>query len=746
MERTQAFNKLLLAILTGGVLLAVAILPLAGAGGWAVNASTKTMNSNLEDISENNTLPLTSRITDREGNTLAWLYEQNRTEVPSNKISQALKDSIVAIEDRRFYEHGGVDLRGTLRATVSNLSSGGVEEGASTLDQQYVKNYLWLISAKSEAEQNAAIETSIPRKLREMKMASELDKQFNKDEILTRYLNLVSFGNGAYGVQAAAQTYFGVNAADLNDTQAAFLAGIVQSTSGLNPYTNPEGALARRNDVLQARVTAGTLQQQQADQLSQEPLGVKDKPAIPQNGCIGADGAGFFCDYVLEWLADQGYSREKIAAGGYTIKTTLDPAAQKSAENAARANVDPTTPGVAAATNYLVPRKDTHEVVAMAASRDYGLNTDAHQTVMPLTHSLQGHGAGSIFKIFAAAIAIQDGMGLNTNLAVPKRVEVDGMGDGGAEGCPPNKYCVENATNYKPSMTLREALATSPNTPFINMAHKIGMGRIVDLAVKLGLRSYAQDGTFDGKSSIQDYVKNANLGSFVLGPTPVNPLELSNVATTLADNGRWCEPTPVLSVTDRKGIPQELKRKPCEQVLDSNVAHALANGMGSDVSTGTAANAARATGWSGPISTKTGTTETSFSAAFLGFTPGWAGSSYIFNDGGTPANLCTAPVRQCAKGDLYGGEEPAQIYFTTTIPNINRYGGPQLPPYDPRYNAGTNPQAWADISAPTGNSRSNGFSPYAQAPSNPGVGLPPISPEVQRGLDDLNRFLNRLGQ
>ena len=144
-------------------------------------------------------------------------------------------------------------------------------------------------------------------------------------------------------------------------------------------------------------------------------------------------------------------------------------------------------------------------------------------------------------------------MGLNTNLAVPARAEVEGMGAGGAEGCPPNKYCVENAGSYKPNMTLKEALATSPNTPFIEMAEKIGMERIVDIAIKLGLRSYKDEGSFDGEHSVEKYVKDNNLGSFVLGPTAVNPLELSNVAATLAHHGRWCEPLPVLSVKDRNG-------------------------------------------------------------------------------------------------------------------------------------------------------------------------------------------------
>ena len=745
-EAPKAFLKLFLAILAGGVLLAAAILPFAGAGGWVVNASTDAMNSNVQDISENNTVPLRSRITDRDGKTIAWVYNQNRTEVPSDKISQKMKDSIVAIEDRRFYQHKGVDIRGTMRAAAANVSSGGVSEGASTINQQYVKNYLWLIEAENEDEAAQAIETSLPRKLREMKMAGDLDEKLTKDEILTRYLNLVSFGNSAFGVQTAAQTYFGVNAADLNDNQSAFLAGIVQSTSALNPYTNPEGAKQRRDAVLQARVNAGSLSQAKADELASKPLGVLKEPKVPANGCIGAGGSGFFCDYVMEYLDKKGISKDEVAKGGYTIRTTLDAQAQKQAEQAARSKVSPDQEGVSAATNYITPKDGKHQVVAMATSRKYGLSQDERESVLPLPHSLQGHGAGSVFKIFAAAAALEDGMGLNTNLAVPTRAEVEGMGAGGAPGCPPNKYCVENAGSYKPNMTLKEALATSPNTPFIEMAEKLGMDRITDIAIKLGLRSYKNEGSFDGKHSVEEYVKDNNLGSFVLGPTAVDPLELSNVAASLADHGRWCEPTPVLSVKDRNGKKVKMEKADCEQAIDKKIADALANGLGSDVQQGTASASARAAGWSGPLSAKTGTTETSFSAAFLGFTSGWAGSSYIFNDGGTAKNLCTAPVRQCGKGNLYGGNEPAQIFFEASKPMVKKYGGGKLPSYDKKYDAGTNPGKWgapASTGGTGGGASSGGNSaPAPQAPQ--GQGELDLPPEIRRGLADLDDFLNQL--
>lgn len=733
-NRLSAFASLFGMMLIGGLLSALALAPVALAGGWLVNSSVETMNSNLQDLSSNKDLPLTTTITDRDGNPLAYLYKQRRFDIASQDISQEMKKSIVAIEDRRFYEHNGVDIRGTARAALANLTSGEVTEGASTINQQYVKNYLLLVQATSDSERSAATETSIPRKLREMRMAANLDKQYSKDEILTRYLNLVPFGEGAFGVEAAAQTFFGIHASELDTAQSALLAGVVQSTSALDPYNNPKGATDRRNTVLQARVTNGTLTQEQADAAKQKPLGILPEPHTEINGCIGAGDAGFFCDYVLQFLEEKGMPLEELTQGGYTIRTTLDPHAQEAAHSAVTKNISPTQKGVSGTANFISPAANTHEVVAMASSRTYGLDADKSQTVNPVTHALEGHGAGSIFKIFPSALAIEDGMGLDTMLDVPNRIEVDGIGFGGAEGCPPTKYCVENAGPYKPRMTLREALATSPNTPFVAMIKNIGVDKTVDMAVKLGLRSYADKGSYDANTSIADNVKETKQGSFVLGPTPVNPLELSNVAATLADNGRWCEPTPVLSISNPDGSPHPITTTPCEQVLEPDIAHALSNALGSDATSGTAAAAASSSGWKGPISAKTGTTETNNSAAFLGFTPKWAGSTYIFNDGGTAASLCTSPVRQCAQGNLFGGNEPAQTFFAATNPVISNYGGAGLPAYDPKYNRGTNPPAGSDSSP-------GGF--FGRDPGRPRIETP-LPPELEQFRRGAEEFLNRL--
>lgn len=677
----KSLAKALGAIIAGGVVGAAALAPVASLSGVAIAQTNATMQSNLADLTDG-TAPGVSTITDVNGTPIAWIYDQYRLDVKSDQISPNMKKAIVAIEDRRFYEHDGVDWRGTARAMLTNLTSGAVEQGASTLNQQYVKNYLLLVDAKTEAEQVAATETSYARKLREMRMASDLEKHLSKDEILTRYLNIVPYGNGAFGIEAAAQTYFGKPALDLSVPESALLAGILQSSSALNPYVNPEGMTQRRNQVLDAMALSGDITAEQAGQFKAEPLGILESPNQLPNGCITAGDRGFFCDYALKYLEGNGVSPEQLARDGLTVKTTLDPAVQDAARKAVADHTDPKAVGVAEVVNVVQPGQDTRRILAMASSREYGLDAEASQTVLPQTSVRLGNGAGSVFKIFTAAAAIQQGMGIETELDVPKRVEISGMGSGGAQNCPPGKYCVENAGAYKPKMSLKQALAQSPNTTFVKLIEQVGVKDTVNMAVKLGLRDYQDAGSFDGQSSIAQYFTDHNLGSFTLGPTAVNPLQLSNVAATLASEGMWCEPSPIESVTDRTGQPVQLKKKPCEQAVEPAVAHALANALSDDIKNGTAAPAAGNWGWRAPTAGKTGTTESHQSAAFMGFNSNFAAAPYIYNDGTQTTPLCTGPVRQCGEGTLFGGMEPANTWMAIATNTPGAAAG-TLPQVDP---------------------------------------------------------------
>ena len=680
--------KLAVAVMLAGLIVAAAIFPIAGGGGYLTARTADDLAMSSRSVIGGEAPEITT-ITDANGDPMAWLYDQRRTSVEEWEISRDMKNAIVSIEDRRFWDHSGVDWQGTLRAALANFTSGSVQQGASTIEQQLIKNYTLFVEAESEAERRAATATDYGRKLREIRIAQDLEDEMTKEEVLTGYLNIVPFGNGAFGVENAAQTYFGIPAKDLNIPQSALLAGLVQQTSGLNPYSNPDGAMARRNDVLNAMADTGAITRAQANDAIATDLGVLPEPNRLPQGCIAAGDRGFFCDYVIGYLADHGLDRTKLARGGYTVQTTLDPAVQDSTQRALREQASPTAGGVAEVMSIVEPGADSRRVLAMASSRVYGLDAEAMQTVQPQPFTPVGNGAGSIFKIFAATAAVEKGMGIDTSLPVPRRYEASGLGDGGAAGCPPGLYCVENTGTFPPSMTLREALAKSPNTPFVAMSEQVGVDGVVDMAVRLGMRSYTVPGSFDGESSVAQYVSDNTLGSFVLGPTPVDGLELSNVGATLASDGRWCEPNPIEEIIDRDGNPVQIDRPDCEQAVDAGVAHAMAQALSADTVDGTAEDAARAYGWDGPVAAKTGTTESNQSAAFLGFTAGLAAAVYAYNDSPTVTELCTSPLRQCGSGDLYGGREPARTWFSAVSPIIEDHGGKTLPEMAPEYGAGT---------------------------------------------------------
>ncbi|WP_309230230.1 transglycosylase domain-containing protein [Nocardia sp. SYP-A9097] len=697
MPITRTLARLAGSCVLAAVLLAGLLFPLAGGFGYISNRAADAVDNVSAELVEG-AVPAVSTMVDANGQPFAWLYEQRRFEVPSDKISNDMKLSLVSVEDKRFAEHGGVDWQGTFRAFLTNTSGGEVQQGGSTIDQQYVKNYLLLVVAKTDAERRAATETTPARKIREIRMAMTLDKQLTKDEILTRYLNLVPFGNSSYGIQDAAQTYFGVDAKDLTIVQSAMLAGMVQSSSKLNPYTNPAGVLERRNTVLDTLIANIPSRADEFRKAKTDPLGVLPEPKGLPRGCIAADDRGFFCDYALQYLANAGISRDQIDKGGYLIRTTLDPDVQNSTKASVTANADPNLDDIASVMNVIAPGQDSHPLLAMASSRTYGLDGNAHQTVQPQPYSLVGDGAGSIFKIFTTAAAMEKGLGINAQLDVPANFSAKGMGNSGTPGCPAETYCVKNAGAYKSPMSVTEALATSPNTAFVKLIQAVGVTPTVDMAVRLGMRSYAQPGTSGhGNQSLADMVKDQNLGSFTLGPVGVNALELSNVAATLASSGRWCPPTPIKEVVDRSGKTVPLTQQACEQVVDPGLANTLANALGKDVVSGTGAGAAGSVGWNFPLSAKTGTTETHRSSAFLAFSNSFAGSAYIYGDSPTPGEICSYPLRNCGSGNLFGGNEPARTWLGAMKNVLGKFPPLGLPPLDDKYVRGSNNSQIPDV-------------------------------------------------
>ncbi|GAA3891478.1 transglycosylase domain-containing protein [Saccharothrix violaceirubra] len=702
--------KLLGLCLLAGVLLAGMLFPVMASLGFASNRAGDTVDAISADLVATDP-PLVTTITDRDGTPIAYLYDQYRVLVPPEKISPTMKAALVSVEDRRFYEHQGVDWKGTFRAALTNQFSGSVTQGASTLTQQYVKNYLvHVVARNNQVEQQKAQEQTIARKAREARISLQLERKLGKEEILARYLNVVPFGSTIYGIAAASQAYFNTTADKLTVPQAAMLAGMVNSPSALNPEVFPEKALERRNQVIDKMVENDKLSREAGAVAKQEPLGLADPVRTPPNGCVGAGPEnGFFCSYVVNYLERNGFSVEQLKTGGYTVVTTLDRAITTTAKAAAEAQVSKSTDGIANAMAIVKPGRERHEVVALVANRDYGLKADQFQTQYDLPSGVENKfGAGSVYKVFTAAAAMESGMGYENMMATPNFYESK-VFKGGGERCrstgEPNTrwYCLGNASSgYPAQMTLQTALQTSPNTGFVILEEHLGMNPVVDMASRLGmretmatnLRGERPDPKAKDKqlrvSQSEFYKADGGNASFTLSPAPVSTLELANVAATLMSGGTWCPPTPIVEVTDRNGKQVPVNEAPCEQVVAEGLANGLVVGMSKDsVGSGTASDAARKFKWDRPMMGKTGTTEEYKSAAFIGATPDFAGAVQTFNDGTRPRGICVGGVpRLCNEGDIYGGTVPARTWFDSMSRIHSGLPPKPLPEVEERYRKG----------------------------------------------------------
>ncbi len=702
----ECVAKLGILCLLGGLVLAGVMFPAVGAIGVVSNRMSDQVDS-ISSVLVKTDPPLMTTVTDSDGAPIAYLYDQYRVLTPASGISENMKAALTSVEDRRFYEHHGVDWLGTLRAAATNQASGSVSQGASTLTQQYVKNYLvHVVARNNKAEQQKAQEQTIARKAREARIAIQLENELDKDEILARYLNVVPFGSTIYGIAAASQAYFDTTPDKLTVPQAAVLAGMVNSPSALDPEVFPDKAFKRRNDVLDMMVLNEKLGRDEAEAFKREPIVLQQPVRTLPNGCVGAGPEyGFFCSYVVNYLTTSGFSLEQLKTGGYTIRTPLDRTITKYAKQAAEEQVAKDTPGIANTMAVVRPGKDQHEVVALVANRDYGLKADANQTQFDLPSGVENKfGAGSIYKIFTAAAAMEKGLGIENTISTPSR-HVSTVFKGGAAGCPPTGepdtrwYCLTNNTDrYPPQMTLQTALATSPNTGFVILEEQVGLDNVVDMASRLGMRETmattiagVRPDTRAAKQEVRmsqaEFYKTQANASFTLGPAPVSTLELANVAATLMSGGTWCPPSPVRSVVDRNGEPVEVTRAPCEQVVAEPLANALAVGLSKDdQGSGTSAVAAKQVGWDKPMLGKTGTTEDYKSAAFVGATGDYAGAVQTFNDGPEPRGICvTGKPRLCAEGDIYGGTVPARTWFGTMAKVHAALPAKPMPPTDERY-------------------------------------------------------------
>lgn len=670
--------------------------PVAIGLGQASNQLSDSVDSISSDLASAE-FPLVTTVTDRTGAPIAYLFNQYRLPVSFAQISPNMTAAIIAIEDKRFYDHAGIDIKGTLRAALTN-SSGGSTQGASTITQQYVKNFLInVVDRDNKAAQAQDQAQTVVRKLREAKMAMMLDQQWSKNNILTGYLNVVQFGHtgiGPYGVRAAAAAFFNTTPDKLSVPQSALLAGMVNNPVLYDPYKHPQSALARRNTVLDRMVENGALSKADAVADKKAPLGVvQGGPVLPSSTCIGApDYAGFFCQYAVGYLEQSGFTADQINTGGYTIRTTLDPHVSQVAKQQVDARVAPNANGLANTFDIVKPGTRSHELLALVANRNYGNNPNAGETLTNLPAAVSDtFGAGSTFKIFTSAAAMEQGkVGLNTVLPNPP-YQCFQINDPRYN----QPYCVKNAEHAAAQLPLFQALAISPNTYFVNLETQTGMNNVLTMAYRLGMRNTMMANVHGSDPTTPESKKRGgdwatpqlqhfqHLASFTLGVAALSPLELANSAATLASGGVWCPPTPILSVTDRYGKAVTVPQQPCEQVIPTAEANTLLSGLSHDtVSPGTSTAPAIAANWTRPIAAKTGTTQVNKSLAFVGITDNYAASSIFFADGSHPQNICNPdqPRLASSPGECrggFGGPVAAPTFFNAF--NILLAGQPDVP-------------------------------------------------------------------
>lgn len=610
----RRLGLLLGVIVVAGLVAALIAMPFVG----GLGVLTKSAVQNFEALPASlDTPPLPQRtvLLASDGTTLATLYYQNRVEVPLGEIAPVMRQAIIAVEDSRFLQHHGFDFRGGLRALASNRSAGGVQEGASTLTMQYIKNVL-VTEASNGAELEAARGRSATRKMREIRLALALEKRYSKAEILQRYLNIAYFGSGAYGVEAASRRYFSKPASALTLAEAATLAGIVQQPTAFDPLRNPELSAKRRNVVLRRMADQGYITATQAEQASLTPMSSVLAPSRVTNGCT-TSYAPFFCDYVLYMIrndptfGDTPEAREAfLKRGGYTIRTTLDAKAQQAAFTAVTEKIPIEDESKRAAAITMI-QPGTGNVLAMTQNRLWGTSgpgrTTYNYNVDRAAGGTIGMQAGSTFKIFTLAAALEAGISPTEYISSPspntfvnfKNCET---------GVPYDPITVRNSTGAG-SFDMARATAYSINTYFMAIEERTGQCRPAEIAESMGVRLGS------GKPLLR-------VPSFTLGTMEVTPLQVANAYATFANHGSYCAPRVLLDIRDRDGHAVPVPPVNCTQVITRDVADsttALLTGV-IDGYIGGRTGAAMSLA-DRPAAGKTGTTNESAAVWFAGYTP-----------------------------------------------------------------------------------------------------------------------------
>lgn len=645
-SRAEGAYSLLRTSLLCGLAVAALIFPLVAMGGLSAKAGFDTIDVLSEEVAETDP-PLTSYVYAADGETLVSLfYDEFRRHVSLDEISPVMQQAMVAAEDARFYDHNGVDYRGIIRAAVANQTSGGVEQGASTITMQYVRGALQL-NAETIDEVIDATEQSAGRKMREARLSLAIEEQLTKDEILERYLNQVYFGHNAYGIFAAAQVYFSKHPSELEVHEAAMLAGLVQAPSAYDPITSDQtSALSRRNWVLDQMVEVDYLSRGDASELRSLPIELNTSD--PPNSCIGVEGTtseyGFFCDYFRRWWRAQDAFGEtpadrerELRQGGYTVITSIDPDLQEMANetvNEAHGQHNPIAHGA------VVMEPGTGRIKALGLNRTFSYdqsNNGPHSdpsfvdrkgnypnTVNPVLGGgpTGGYQAGSTFKIFTLLAALDEGYPLDHHIHSPDRVATSFVSSATACG---GYWCPKNGSaSMAGDRTMWSGYGMSVNTYFAQLIDQVGADKAVEMAERMGLEWRSE-----GDAYYASEERRAGWGPFTLGVSDVQPIEMTNVFNTLAAEGEYCEPIPVLRVIDPHGQELDMAAPRCHQELDEDIARAATDAgrcvteterRGVDCGDwGTSRVVGEILGR--PVAGKSGTTDGDRASWFLGYTP-----------------------------------------------------------------------------------------------------------------------------
>lgn len=519
---------------------------------------------------------------------------EHRIPVKFDQIPKQVRYAFISIEDNRFYEHGGIDYRGTLRALVSNILGHDVQ-GGSTITQQLAKNAF------------LSQERTLTRKIKEAFLAKQLENKYAKNEILTMYLNQIYFGEGSYGVESASLTYFGKHVQDLDLAQAACLAAIPKSPNYFDPMENPKANKERRDLVLDQMVKYGHITQAEANKAKAEELVIRK----PQKG-TKKDVQGYFFDYVSQEIAKK-FGDDVLYKGGLKIYTTLDSSMQAAAEDAISRlpNIytkDPdhlTQPQV----GLIAIDPQTGYIKAMIGGRGQDKFNRAVQAVRQ---------PGSSFKPFVYLTAMDNGMNAAT-LIDDSEVSVGGW--------KPQNY----ERTFHGKVTLRTALKLSYNVPAVKLAMELGPEKIIRNAKALGITTLVESG---GQNDVNAAMA---LGGLTKG---VSPIEMAAAYGTIGNNGVYNKPVAILKIVDRNGkVIYEHHPSP-KQVVSAKAAYQTTDILMDVLISGTGAGA----GLGRPAAGKTGTTDDYKDAWFVGFTPNLSCAVWIGDDRSRSMGLMTGSM------------------------------------------------------------------------------------------------------